>query len=263
MEVIVVDDGSRDDLDSALRPFGGRVVCIRHDRNKGAAAARNTGVAAAQGTYIAFLDSDDTWLPGKLAAQMEFMAGNGLPASCTAYWLKRPNASEFVSPRYPTGTLGLADVVWGCFVSPGSTLMCRRETFLQIGDYDEELRRLEDWDWLIRYAQHHRLGFLARPLARVEVAPGAAASSRVLAAIDRLETRYSPLLPSPQRRQFRSALNVERAAAHIRAGHRFAGLAALSTAVCLAPARNGALAAVLYNRVGRGAGWTKPECAKR
>jgi glycosyltransferase involved in cell wall biosynthesis len=172
IDVVVVDDGSSDDLDGALRQFGEGVACIRHVRNKGAAAARNTGIAAVGGAYVAFLDSDDTWLPGKLAAQINFMETHGHRASCTAYLLKRPNAPEFVSPRYATGALGLSDLVWGCFVSPGSTLVCRREVLAQIGGYDVELQRLEDWDWLLRYTKIYPLGFLAQPLARIDVAAG-------------------------------------------------------------------------------------------
>ena len=255
IELIIVDDGSYDDLAGAVRGFGAAVKCVRHERNRGAAAARNTGVAAARAEYIAFLDSDDTWLPGKLAAQLAFMEANGPAASCTAYWLKHPNATEFVSPRYATGTLSLADLVWGCFVSPGSTLLCRRETFAEIGNYDETLRRLEDWDWLLRYAQHHRLGFLARPLARIEVAPQAHTTPSVLAALDRLEARHLPILARADRRCFASAVSVERAAALLRANRRFAGLAALASAVCQVPIGNAALASVLHNRIGGRRPW--------
>jgi glycosyltransferase involved in cell wall biosynthesis len=251
IHVVVVDDGSSDDLEGALRRFGAGVTCIRHDRNKGAAAARNTGVAAADGDYVAFLDSDDTWLPGKLAAQIAFMERHGHPASCTAYLLKRPNAPEFASPRYATGALGLSDLVWGCFVSPGSTLVCRREVFANIGGFDEELQRLEDWDWLLRYAKLYPLGFLAQPLARIEVAPSANAT-KVFAALDRLEARHAAALPPGERRHFAAALNVERAAAHYRCGSMLAGLSALARALRLAPVGNVALAAVLHNRIGRG-----------
>jgi glycosyltransferase involved in cell wall biosynthesis len=66
VDVVVVDDGSSDDLDGALRCFGAGVACIRHVRNNGAAAARNTGIAAAGGEYVAFLYYDDTCLHGKL-----------------------------------------------------------------------------------------------------------------------------------------------------------------------------------------------------
>jgi glycosyltransferase involved in cell wall biosynthesis len=250
IHVIVVDDGSSDDLGEVLRRFGAGVTCIRHDRNKGAAAARNTGIAAADGEFVAFLDSDDTWLPRKLAAQIDFMETHGHRASCTAYLLKRPNAPEFASPRYATGALGLSDLVWGCFVSPGSTLVCRREVFGQIGSLDEDLQRLEDWDWLLRYVKVHPLGFLAQPLARIEVAPSPNAS-KVFAALDRLEARYMAALPPRERRHFAAALNVERAAAYYRGGRVTAGLAALANAWRLAPIGNMALAAVLHNRIGR------------
>ena len=66
IEVIVVDDGSSDRPEEALACFGGSIRLLRHPENQGAAAARNTGCEAASGEYIAFLDSDDSWLPGKL-----------------------------------------------------------------------------------------------------------------------------------------------------------------------------------------------------
>ena len=250
IEVVVIDDGSSDDLGATLRRLGKHVTCIRHDRNKGAAAARNTGLAAAQGEFVAFLDSDDAWLPRKLATQIGFMEAHGYQASCTAYLLKRPNAPEFVSPRYPTGALGLSDLVWGCFVSPGSTLVCRRETFAQIGRLDEDLQRLEDWDWLLRYSKVYPLGFLAQPLARIEVGANAGAA-KVFAALDRLEARHAVALPPRERRHFAAALNIERAAVHYRGGRMLAGLSPLTRALCLAPLGNVALAAVLHNRIGR------------
>ena len=67
LEVIVVDDASPTPIDVSGRPS---TKVIRHDSNRGAAAARNTGVAAATGDVITFLDSDDIWLPDKLAVQM-------------------------------------------------------------------------------------------------------------------------------------------------------------------------------------------------
>ena len=77
LEVTVVDDGSTDAIGDALAGYGDRVTVIRHDRNRGAAAARNSGVVAAKGDYVAFLDSDDVWLPGKLHAQLGAMRARG------------------------------------------------------------------------------------------------------------------------------------------------------------------------------------------
>jgi glycosyltransferase involved in cell wall biosynthesis len=244
---IVVDDGSTDDLDRALARFGDRVVCVRHARNKGAAAARNSGVEAATGDFVAFLDSDDVWLPGKITAQIAFMEQEGHRASSTAYKLKRPGAPEFVSPRYPTGVLGLSDFAWGCFVSPGSTLICRREVFAQIGLFDEALHRLEDWDWLLRYAERYPLGFLAQPLALIEVTPPAQ-GAKELAALDRLATRHAALLQSRDGRAFAAGIAVERAAIHFRGGRRLASGIALVKALRLVPFGNVAVAAVLHNR---------------
>src|SRR5918996_212462 len=69
LEVIVVDDGSTDDTRELIGRFGDK-VCYIYQRNQGLPAARNTGIRAARGEYVGFLDSDDLWLPGKLALQV-------------------------------------------------------------------------------------------------------------------------------------------------------------------------------------------------
>ena len=71
--MIVVDDGSTDDTRAAVARYGSR-VCYLHQANQGAAGARNRGLAEASGRFVAFLDSDDLWLPGKLALELELLA---------------------------------------------------------------------------------------------------------------------------------------------------------------------------------------------
>ena len=74
LEILVIDDASTDDIEAVVRDIGdSRIRYFRLDRNSGAAAARNLGLAEAHGRYIAFQDSDDLWLPGKLARQLEFL----------------------------------------------------------------------------------------------------------------------------------------------------------------------------------------------
>lgn len=71
-EILVIDDCSSDNTQCIIEEFkDDRIIYIRHENNRGVAAARNSGLAAAKGQYIAFLDSDDEWLPTKLQRQLE------------------------------------------------------------------------------------------------------------------------------------------------------------------------------------------------
>jgi glycosyltransferase involved in cell wall biosynthesis len=248
IDVIVVDDGSSDDLAGALAGYGDRIRLIRHERNAGAAAARNTGVANAAGDYIAFLDSDDVWLPGKIAAQLEDIRRNQWRASCTAFDLRHANTREGVSPQRASGALDLSELVWGCFVSPGSTLMFERSLFDEIGPLDQNLGRLEDWDWLLRYAQRYPLGFLAAPLARIDASVHRNAGV-ILAAIEAMRAKHAPLLTPAQRRHFAAALDFEASAAHYRASQFASAFAALSASLLRAPFGNKALRAVVHNKL--------------
>lgn len=71
-EVIVVDDGSTDNTEEILKPYHARIKYIRHE-NKGNAAARNSGLDIAKGELIAFLDSDDLWMPDKLRRDVDYL----------------------------------------------------------------------------------------------------------------------------------------------------------------------------------------------
>jgi glycosyltransferase involved in cell wall biosynthesis len=150
-ELIVVDDGSSDNLVSSLsRIKDARLRLVSHTENKGTSAARNTGIFEAQGQYIAFLDSDDYWLPNKLACQLEFLLSSNdeVRLCCTAY--------KIVSQRHPKGeiyfgkpTITEKDMLQGCRVSPGTTLLAERGLFDEVGPMNEKMSRLEDWDWLL------------------------------------------------------------------------------------------------------------------
>lgn len=87
-EMIIVDDCSADNSVKVIQSFveqDSRIKLIQLPENSGAAVARNTAIEAAQGRYIAFLDSDDLWLPHKLELQLTFMEQTGAVFSCSAY----------------------------------------------------------------------------------------------------------------------------------------------------------------------------------
>jgi glycosyltransferase involved in cell wall biosynthesis len=249
--IMVVDDGSSDNLAGALARFEHRVDCIRHPKNAGAAAARNTGIAAAGDGFVAFLDSDDVWLPGKLKTQLEVMGLNSWLASCTAFYLSPRGRPQVLAPSYRTGPLGPADLVWGCFVGPGSTLICTRAVLDEIGPLDTSLRRLEDWDWLLRYVQKHALGFIAEPLARTEPSDQVKGAD-VVAALAVLRAKHAGYLAGQKRRHFLAGIDLELAATHYRAGNLLGMMAPLIRSILRSPTRNHALAAVLHNRSVRG-----------
>jgi glycosyltransferase involved in cell wall biosynthesis len=249
-EIVVVDDGSSDDLDQALQPFSEHVRLLRHKNNAGAAAARNTGAQAAYGELIAFLDSDDIWLPGKLFRQVSAMQQYGWDASCTGFVLVEPGGREVVAPDLPTKALSLADLVWGCVVSPGSTLLCRRSLFANVGLFDTALKRLEDWDWLLRLARFAPLGFVAEPLARISPS-GTPGTSTIFPAVSKLWEKHAASLEPALKRKFAAGLDVERAAAHYRDGERLAATMLLGRSFLRAPFGNTRVASIVKKQYAR------------
>ena len=247
LEIIVIDDGSNDRPQDALARFGDTIRLVRHPMNLGAAAARNTGCEAARGDYIAFLDSDDRWLPGKLIAQIAFMHEGNFDVSCTAYLLEQAADKFIVSPRFRTGALTLADLVWGCFVSPGSTLLSKSAVFREVGCLDTSLRRFEDWDWLMRLTRTRPLGFFAEPLARIEPSTGVD-QAIVFAALDQVANKHLPSLSGACRRHFKAACHLERAAALFRSGRKARAMGELAVSLVQSPLHHPGLTTVLHNR---------------
>lgn len=263
-EILLVDDASTDDLGATVARFPGAPLSVlRHAVNSGASVARNTGIAAARGDWIAFLDSDDIWLPGKLEQQLAFLTSRGLSAGCTDYYIRRALDTEEVEERLLAykEELTLRDLVWGCYVSPGATLMVRREVWDEVGPLDPAYRRFEDWDWLMRFSRRHRLGMLAQPLSCVRFS-APPARQQVTEGLMRLEVRYGSLLAkeSPDlARRFRAGIAMERAAMAFRDRKPLIAAWHVLHSLALVPISNLAFAKVVAPRV-RGAayGGTRP-----
>ena len=219
IETIVVDDASSDGLADALAEFADpRLRCLVHPHNRGAAAARNTGIASARGEFIAFLDSDDVWFVDKLAQQVAAMRGQPTLVAghvCGYECVKTGYAARRIAPDWSAENFRRHQLL-GCTCGPGTTLLCRREIFSDVGPFDEKLRRLEDWDWLLRLAaKDYRLLGSPTVLARVHVGTNAARRD-VDAALERIRTRHHPAVTregTTSRRIFEGSLHLERAAA--------------------------------------------------
>lgn len=215
-EVIVVDDASSDDTATVAATFGDRRIrVIRHGRRLGAAAARNTGARAARGRWLAFLDSDDEWLPQKLARQLAVIGSpsRGARASVTGYIIV-DNRDGRETVFLPPQTITIDDLTFGCSYSPGSTLIVAADTFKAVGEFDVMLARLEDWDWLIRLAQQDAVVGAPEILAKIHKSANPTSQAVVSAAV-RLADKHATYFRRRSwraGRKFRSTLLVERAA---------------------------------------------------
>ncbi len=173
LEIIIVDDGSNDDLKGALAHFRDLpITLLCHQTRQGAGAARNTGLKASRGDYIALLDSDDEWLPGKLDRQLAFLRSrNGeIRLLCSGYILTWDETGR-QETRSPQSCTTYRRLLMGCDLSPGSTLFAERRVFNECGLFDEALERLEDWDWLLRYLKTGRVDVISEPMVRIHLSP--------------------------------------------------------------------------------------------
>jgi len=164
MEVIVVDDGSTDDTAAIVESFG-RAVTYLYQSNAGVSAARNTGIKAARGRWLALLDSDDLWLPGKLQFQLELLNRHKDIKICQTeeLWIRngrRQNPKKY--HKKPSGHCFSA-LLERCLVSP-SAVMMHRELLDEVGLFDEALPACEDYDMWLRIGSRYPIGLLERPL---------------------------------------------------------------------------------------------------
>jgi len=163
-ELIVSDDGSTDNTQEMLRAYGNRILVIRQE-NKGVSAARNRGIVSASGDLIAFLDSDDLWMPEKLSEQVAFFNANpdGLICQSEEIWIRngvRVNPKK--KHRKLSGMIFEASLLL-CLVSP-SAVMMRRSLFDEVGLFDETLPACEDYDLWLRIGCRYPIFLIDIPL---------------------------------------------------------------------------------------------------
>jgi glycosyltransferase involved in cell wall biosynthesis len=164
LELIVVDDGSTDDTASLIATYADRITVICQ-ANRGVSAARNAGIRAASGELIALLDSDDTWLPGKVTAQASFFETHPDALICQTQEIWIRNGVR-VNPgnhhRKQTGMIFERSLAL-CLVSP-SAVMMRRSLLDEMGLFDEALPACEDYDLWLRIAWKYPIHLIDQAL---------------------------------------------------------------------------------------------------
>jgi len=180
-EVLVVDDGSTDETPAVLASFGDRIRVIRQE-NAGPAVARNRAFDESRGEFVALLDSDDIWLPGKLAAQValldrepraavahsevaEFFEGDAERA-----WTRRP---PIVGGRVLHALLARNTI-------HTMTVLLRKSVLDEVGGFDPSFPPCEDWDLWLRIAERHEFAGDPEPRVRTRIHEGGISSDPIV-----------------------------------------------------------------------------------
>lgn len=206
IELIVIDDGSTDNTEDALRPYFSMINYIRQAQG-GPGKARNQGIKSARGEYIAFIDDDDIWLPFKLELQMEcFIKHPELALICTNFkvfdsknesdsyidkyfgmfkrtGLKLDNIFQYkealssvvqdnsliLHSRYFYWDYVFSTVFQGSFIFQ-SSILARKIIFQEMGGYDEALSDNEDYKIVLKICQKYSIGYIDVDTLRVRLA---------------------------------------------------------------------------------------------
>ena len=175
-EIIVVDDGSTDDTKEVARLFGQSIRYI-YQENQGLASAYNRGIKAARGDFIAFLDSDDLWLPHKLERQLRLFESDpdlGM-VICNGFYFDQTGTTGTFFPPEKNDPIpeDLHTQLFLRNIIPGNTPLIRSRCFDRIGLHDESLTASEDLDMWIRFTRHYRVGYVPEPLVKYRRHPEA------------------------------------------------------------------------------------------
>jgi glycosyltransferase involved in cell wall biosynthesis len=214
-EIIVIDDGSTDNTDKVLSEYGSSITHIRQPVNRGVSSARNIGIKSSMASWIAFLDSDDYWLPEKLHTQIEFVELNPIVVACQTQEIWMKNGMQ-VNPKRkhkkPSGNI-FKQSLRLCLVSP-SCVMLKRSLIEEVGFFDENLPAAEDFDLWLRISCRYPI-FLINKWLVVKEGGHEDQLSRKITAIDRYRIRAivkaikSGMLSPDQTRQAMGELSVK------------------------------------------------------
>ena len=163
-EILIIDDGSNDGTKEWVKKSPQDIKYI-YQNNQGVSSARNKGIKYAYGDWIAFLDSDDEWLPNKLYEQVKAIGSNPEIKffHTNEIWIRNGVRVNQMKKHKKYGGYIFEKCLDICRVSPSSVLI-KKEIFDDIGTFDESLRVCEDYDLWLRITSKYPVVFLDIPL---------------------------------------------------------------------------------------------------
>lgn len=169
LEVVIVDDASTDDTRNRIKtlwPADCRIRYLCHDSNRGAQAARNTGLNEARGKYVAFLDSDNEWLPRKLERQMAlFSSKNTSPGVVYCGYSKVSPAGDVLHEYVPGHRGSVYKKTLVDWLTDTSTIIVSKDILEEIHGFDNTVSSHQEWDLCIRLAAKCEFDFVPQSLA--------------------------------------------------------------------------------------------------
>ncbi len=257
LEVVVVDDGSRDRTQDVLASAAAdpRVRRVRRASPGGVGTARNDGIAVARGRWIAFLDDDDVWAPEKLSAQLQALRSSAGPWAYAGDVVVDADLRVLGGAPPPTPSEVLRSLPRHNAVPAGaSNVVVSSEVLREVGGFDATLATSEDWDLWLRLARVGAPAYVPRPLVAVTLHAGNASAdtARMLEEIETIRRRYG--VPVDRARHLRwAAWNALRDHRRVEAAGYYLRAAAVgdarsllrAAAVVLAPERVAARASLI------------------
>lgn len=209
VELVVVDDGSTDDTENLIASYGDRVIYVKLDGNRGGNFARNRGIERSAGEIVSFIDSDDEFLPHKLAAVDAFFAENpAVDLLVDSFEIRyppeqgrkpRPRANPVLRDRE-----AIREAVFGRTLFKSTpALSVRRRALLEVGMFDETLKRRQDMDLILRLTRAHPCASTDEVLWIKHWTPGAISSKQntFMQALSEICARHPEYLSEPAYRR--------------------------------------------------------------
>lgn len=254
LELVVVDDGSTDGTASLMQGFSDpRLRYVPQPQNRGVSAARNRGIAEARGEWLAFLDSDDEWLPQKLERQFAAVEG----VECVASYCSMLRFDGALSTRIPYSVEGVnaGAAPWPSLLMDGlwfsQTWLVPKRVVLAAGQFDERMSIWEDWDLFLRIALQGPIHHLPEVLVHSMVSPDSLVGQHGNRprSLRILQEKHAQLFA--QNKVLKAHHAYTRARFELLYGNWFQGWTALAHAIALQPLRARGWALLLASVTGR------------